>query len=60
MKFKEAIVIERQRNARWNDEDRLELCRLLVKAGYTVAIERRQVGTGKEAVVVGYVQEDKG
>ncbi len=42
--------------AKWNEEDRLELVRLLAKAGYTVKIDYRPVPNDpknrKEHVVV--------
>ena len=37
-----------QKNERLSDEDKLDLCRLLVKAGYAVRIGRENVGTGEK------------
>ena len=37
-----------QKNERLSDDDKLDLCRLLVKAGYAVRIGRENVGTGEK------------
>ena len=57
--IKESICIKKMPNGSLNSEDRLDLCRLLAKAGYTVAVEKRKI-PGKrttEYVVVGYIKE---
>jgi hypothetical protein len=41
-----------------NEEDRLDLCRVLAKAGYIVAIERRKYKSQYEYVVVGYERKE--
>ena len=55
--MKEQVVIVQQKDGSLNAEDRLELSKILIKAGYTVAIEKRKVGKATKYVVVGYIQE---
>lgn len=57
MTMKESLAIVKQKGGSVNAEDRLDLARILIKMGYTVAIEKRKTGTGYEYAVVAYVQE---
>jgi len=36
------MKIQEQKNGKWNETDRLEIAKLLVKAGYTVRIGREK------------------
>lgn len=42
------MKLEEQKNGRWNEDDRLELARLLIKGGYQVAV-RKSKAAGKGA-----------
>lgn len=50
--MKPAIVIKRQKNGTINNEDRLDLCRLLIKFGYSASITK--VAGKSEYVVLAY------
>ena len=56
--MKESHVIVKQKGGSSNVEDRLDLAKILIKMGYTVAIEKRKTATGHEYAVVAYKQED--
>ena len=47
----ERQTIYAQKGGSLNDIDRLELCRLLIKAGYTVRIGSEKVGSSSVRVV---------
>ena len=55
----EHIKIYAQKNGRMNEEDRLKLAELLIKAGYTVRIGRASIPQNKTAPAVEYWTEDK-
>ena len=47
----------RKGSVQWNEEDRLQLAQLLVKAGYAVAIKRRQLSGDKKNTQFEYTVE---
>lgn len=47
-----------QKAGRWNEEDRLELSRLLIKGGYQVAIRKEKPEGKKQGVTYIDVQDD--
>ena len=47
----------RKGSVQWNEDDRLEMAQLLVKAGYAVAIKRRQVPGEKKTAQFEYTVE---
>ena len=54
----ESVCIRRIESGKLNEEDRLDLCRILAKAGYIVSVERRRTDKSTyEYVVVGYTKE---
>ena len=54
----ESVCIRRIESGKLNEEDRLDLCRILAKAGYIVAVERRRTDKSTyEYMVVGYTKE---
>ena len=55
----EHVKIYTQKNGKMNDEDRLKLAELLIKAGYTVKIGRVILPQNKTAPAVEYWTEDK-
>lgn len=49
-----------QKNGKLNDDDRLELLRLLGKAGYIVCLGRRKKNTsGNYETYIGYAEPEK-
>ena len=47
----------RKGSVQWNEEDRLQLAQLLVKAGYAVTIKRRQLAGEKKNAQFEYTVE---
>lgn len=48
--------IYNQRNGALNEHDRLTLAQLLIKAGYTVRIDKEKKGTQKNSPNIHYVE----
>ncbi len=58
-KMKQIIRSIRKGNVQWNEEDRLEIGKMLLKSGYIVWIRRREVPgqNGKKNAQMEYVIE---
>ena len=56
MKF----TIFEQNACRWNEEDRLTLAQILIKAGYTVRLVKPQKPDGKPGTKIGVEVETDG
>lgn len=53
------MKITEQKNGRWNEEDRLELAKILLKAGYTVRIgKEKPPGKSTNVIYVEYLEDE--
>lgn len=49
------MKIQEQKNGKWNETDRLDIAKLLIKAGYTVKIGKEKKNT-KSSVNVYFIE----